>query len=35
MPIGRRIGLVNNADWRRLERKEQSIALAIRSNSWR
>jgi hypothetical protein len=27
MPIGPRIDLVNNADWRRVERKEQSIAL--------
>ena len=25
-PIGRRVGLVNDADWRRLERKEMAIA---------
>jgi tRNA uridine 5-carboxymethylaminomethyl modification enzyme len=29
-PIGRRIGLVNNADWDRLQRKEDAIADATR-----
>src|SRR5262245_2123916 len=28
-PLGRRVGLVNDADWQRLERKEQGIAALV------